>query len=54
MSDVSSVLELVTDSQRCAARTVRGALLDRCVVPGGALPIYDGGSTLIEWSHRFT
>ena len=54
MSDVSSVLELVTDSQRCAARTVRGALLDRCVVPGGALPTYDGGSTLIEWSHRFT
>ena len=54
VSDVSSVLELVTDSQRCAARTVRGALLDRCVVPGGALPTYDGGSTLIEWSHRFT
>ena len=54
VSDVGSILELVTDSQRCAARTVQGALLDRGVVLGDALPTYDGGSTLIEWSHRFT
>ena len=54
VSDVSSVLELVTDSQRCVARTVRGVLLDCGVVLGDALPTYDGGSTLIEWSHRFT
>lgn len=54
VSDVSSVLELVTDSQRCAARTVQGALLDRGVMPGGAPPTYDSSSSQSEWSHCFT
>ena len=53
VSDVGSILELVTDSQRCAARTVQGALLDRGVMPGGAPPTYESGSTLIERSHVF-
>ena len=54
VSDVGSILELVTDSQRCAARTVQGALLDRGVMPGGAPPTYDSGSPQSEWSHCFT
>lgn len=57
MSDVSSVLELVTDSIYNDAPHepfgVRSSIVASYLAVH-SLPTYDGGSTLIEWSHRFT
>ena len=57
MSDVSSVLELVTDSIHNDAPHepfgVRSSIVASYLAVH-SLPTYDGGSTLIEWSHRFT